>query len=83
MAFVGLCLIAVIVAVGFAAVEFFGWVGSDNDDGRCAQLSGWYSDNPGDSNPDIAEDYAKACGAVPPPVQSGELVVRNGDYVYR
>lgn len=83
MAFVGLCLIAVIVAVGFAAVEFFGWVGSDNDDGRCAQVSGWYADNPGDSNPDIAEDYATACGAVPPPVQSGELVERNGDYVYR
>lgn len=82
MAFVGLCLIAVIVAVGFAVVQFFGWIGSDGDDGRGAQLSGWYADNPGDSNPTIAEDYAAACGAVPPPVQSGELVEEDGGYVY-
>ncbi len=81
MAFAGVCLLAVVVAGGAALVQFFGWLGSE-DDGRCAQLSGWYADNPGDSNPNIAEDYASACGAVPPPVANGELVERDGDYVY-
>lgn len=46
---------------------------TDSAADRCAELEAWYTDNPGDSNVDIANDYYRSCGDLPPPVLSGEL----------
>ncbi|WP_157105330.1 hypothetical protein [Rhodococcoides kyotonense] len=73
---------AVAVIIGIIALLGTLFSGSDDSDGRCETLQAWYNDNPYDSNPSIADDYYSSCGQVPPPVQNGELISRNGHYVY-
>ncbi|OZE97446.1 hypothetical protein CH299_18640 [Rhodococcus sp. 14-2686-1-2] len=72
---------------GFVLYLFGSWVfgGSDTDShsSRCDELEEWYVKQPYDSNPGIARDYYNSCDAMPPPVINGELIFRNGDFVYR
>ncbi|MFW0873030.1 hypothetical protein [Rhodococcoides corynebacterioides] len=55
---------SVVFTLIYIVINLFGWLGegSKNDnDNRCEQLSSWYSQNPGDTNPVIAEEYESIC----------------------
>lgn len=72
---------------GFVLYQLGSWVfggsNTDSPSSRCDELKEWYAEQPYDSNPGIARDYYNSCDAMPPPVSNGELIFRNGDFVYR